>query len=186
MEWGPAVSEEVTRLARPPERGRTESVVSPSRKLTEPVGAFPDPATVATRVTAWPVVDGLMDELRVVVEAAVPAVVTVWVTTGEVEPAYVESPLYTAVMGWSPTLRVVVLRLERPPETGRVASRVAPSLKSTVPPGEPPEPLTVATRLTACPCTEGLSDERSAAWVWVSMGAATAVTQITETAATHT
>ena len=87
MLWGPAVSDEVTRLARPPERGRTESVASPSRKLTVPVGAFAVPATVATRVTAWPVVDGLMEELRVVVEAAVPAVVTVWVTTGELEPA---------------------------------------------------------------------------------------------------
>src|ERR1700752_952234 len=136
MVCGPAVSEDVTRLARSPARGRTERVTSPSRKLTEPVGAFPVPATVATRDTAWPVVDGLTDEVSAVVEAPVPAVVTGWVTTAEVEPACVEAPLYTAVMGWSPTLSVVVLRLDRPPETGRVASTVAPSLKSTVPPGE--------------------------------------------------
>ena len=47
--------------------------------------------------------------------------------------------------------------------TGPVPRTVAPSLKVTVPLGEPPNAgVTVAVKVTLCPCVEGFSDEAKA------------------------
>jgi len=70
------------------------SVVVPSRKFTAPVGTvvLPEgPATVAVNVTDCPAVDGLADEVTVVVDAAL-AAFTTWLTTFDVDPVKFVSP----------------------------------------------------------------------------------------------
>ena len=70
-------------------------VVLPSLNVTVPVGV-PDVAgfTLAVNVTLWPNVEGLIEEVSVVVE---PALFTVCVSTGDVLPVKFALPPYTAV-----------------------------------------------------------------------------------------
>ena len=69
IEWVPTASALVLNVAFPePLRVPLPSVVEPSLNVTLPVGVGPDPAlTVAVKVTELPWVDGLLEEVRVVV-----------------------------------------------------------------------------------------------------------------------
>jgi hypothetical protein len=51
MEWGPAVSEEVEKVAMPPLKAPTPTLAPPSSKVTLPVGVPPEAVTVAVKVT---------------------------------------------------------------------------------------------------------------------------------------
>ena len=68
MEWLPAVSEEVEKLAVAPLRGIVASVVDPSLNVTVPVGVPepPDFATVAVKVTDCPNVLGLSEDVSAI------------------------------------------------------------------------------------------------------------------------
>src|SRR5436305_7736519 len=104
--------------------------------MTLPVGVPPPGAavTVAVKVTAWPVTDGLADEASVVVVVAWMACVK----GDEVLLAKAASPLYMAVMLWAPIVRVVVLSVARPSlPRGAVPSGALPSRNVTVPVGVP-------------------------------------------------
>jgi hypothetical protein len=178
-EWDPTPRVEVARVAVPPESVAVPRRVAPSKKSTVPVGVPPPGATavtVAVRVFACPKTDGSGADVRAVELAAW---VTVWVSTGEVEPVKLALPLYTAVREWDPTPNALVVNVAVPPESVAVPRRVAPSKKSTVPVGVPPPgatAVTVAVRVFACPKTDGSgADVRAvelAAWVtvWVSTG----------------
>jgi hypothetical protein len=65
----PTDSDEVVKVALPPERLAVPNVAAPSRNVTVPVGV-PTPGetalTVAVKVTAWPDADGFTDEVTVV------------------------------------------------------------------------------------------------------------------------
>ena len=69
------------------------NVVVPSAKVTLPVG-IPAPGatavTVAVNVTSWPALEGLADDITVVL---VDAWLTVWVAVDEVPEAKTVSPL---------------------------------------------------------------------------------------------
>ena len=64
-------------------------------------------------------------------------------------------PLYTAVMDFVPTPKVVVVNVATPPLSPTVPSDPAPFLKVTVPVGVPDEEETVAVKVSDCPKTEG-------------------------------
>ena len=65
----PTKSDDVVKVALPPERLAVPNVAAPSRNVTVPVGV-PAPGatalTVAVKVTAWPDADGFTDEVTVV------------------------------------------------------------------------------------------------------------------------
>src|SRR5689334_16366082 len=87
MTWPPAAAKVVVNVARPPAPTVTiPRTTLPSLNVTVPVGV-PDPgatgATVAVKVTAWPVTAGLSDEARAI---AVAARLTVTPTAAEVLP----------------------------------------------------------------------------------------------------
>ena len=66
----PTESDEVVNVATPPERFTTPIDALPSRKVTVPVGVPADcglPATAAVNVTTMPKLEGLSEEVRVVV-----------------------------------------------------------------------------------------------------------------------
>jgi hypothetical protein len=134
-------------------------VLTPSLKPTVPVGALP--VTVAVKVTLAPTMDGLAALARLVVLA------TLLLTTCEnvvlVEPLFVASPLYTALMLWVPTLRLLVaqvaLRILPEPVSATAvqpAIEVVPSKKFTVPVGA--TPLTVAVKVTLVPAVDGVNE----------------------------
>ena len=87
--------------------------MEPSLKVTFPVGV-PAPGefavTTAVKVTNWPEVEGLSDEVKLVV---VEAWLTVWPTNWEVLAGKVVSPLYCAVMARTPTLSAVLVHALR-------------------------------------------------------------------------
>jgi hypothetical protein len=130
----------------------------PSVKLTLPVGA--KPVTAAVKVTFAPATDGLAELDSAVVLVAL-------LTTCEkfvlVEPLFVASPLYTALMLWVPTVRLLVVhvavRILPAPVSAAAAQpaiEVAPSRKFTVPVGA--EPLTVAVKVTLVPAVDGVNE----------------------------
>src|ERR671926_342487 len=71
MAWLPTASDEVVNVATPPESTALPSAVAPSVKLTVPLAV--DGVTVAVNVTGWPNVDGLDDDVSVVVVAVWPS-----------------------------------------------------------------------------------------------------------------
>jgi hypothetical protein len=88
---------------------------------------------------------------------------TVWVRVADVLVRNPELPPYAAVIGWLPLLSVEVVNVACPAEL-RVAvpSVLFLSLKVMVPVGSPKPgalAVTVAVKVTACPCREGLSEE---------------------------
>ena len=65
----PTKSDDVVKVALPPERLAVPNVAAPSRNVTVPVGvpvAGATALTVAVKVTAWPKRDGFVDEVTVV------------------------------------------------------------------------------------------------------------------------
>ncbi|MDF3294441.1 hypothetical protein P3G67_35725, partial [Streptomyces sp. RB6PN23] len=80
--------------------------------------------TVAVSAFACPNTDGSGDELNAV---DVADRLTVWVSTGDVEPLKLESPPYTAVTECDPTDSEDVVSVATPPLSVPVPRRVAPS-----------------------------------------------------------
>jgi hypothetical protein len=70
----------------------------------------------------------------------------------------VESPPYTVVIECEPRLNDDVTSVATPPLRVVVASVVPSSLKATVPPGVPPDPVTVAVNVTDCADVDGLGE----------------------------
>src|SRR5207245_133293 len=103
--WVATVSVDVTSEAVPLTSVTVPSTVAPSLNVTVPVGTPAADVTVELSVTAWPLVEGLGLEVRLV---EVAAGFTIWVTVGDVLAAIVALPLYVAESGWLPTVRVVV------------------------------------------------------------------------------
>jgi hypothetical protein len=91
--WDPTLSDVVVSDATPAVSVALPSNVAPLKKLTVPVGV-PAPGetavTVAVRVLVCPNTDGSGVEVRA---AVVDAWFTVWVSTGEVVPVKLVSPL---------------------------------------------------------------------------------------------
>jgi hypothetical protein len=158
IECDPTASVDVANVATPELSVPVPSVVAPSRNVTVPVGVPPVPVTVAVNVTDWPAVEGLTEEVSVVVLAFV---FTTWVTTEDVLAAKLESPPYCAVIEWEPRASVDVENDAAPPLSVPVPSVVAPSRNVTVPVGIPPVPVTVAVNVTGWPIVEGLTEEPS-------------------------
>jgi hypothetical protein len=80
----PTERDEVANVALPELKVAVPRVAAPSRNVTVPVGvpvAGGTALTVAVKVTDWPKMDGLSDEVTVV---EVPALFTVWVMAAEV------------------------------------------------------------------------------------------------------
>src|SRR2546427_107934 len=129
------------------------SVAAPSLNVTVPVGTPAPDVTVELSVTVWPTVEGLGEEVRLVLEF--PAF-TVCVRTADVLAANVAFPLNAAVREWLPTARVVTLSEALPLTSVTVPSAVAPSLNVTVPVGTPAPDVTVALSVTVWPREDGL------------------------------
>jgi len=73
IEWLPIESVEIVHVAWPPLRATLLQFMfaPPSLNVTEPLGGVgPAPDTFAVNVTDWPASDGLMFDVRVVVEVA--------------------------------------------------------------------------------------------------------------------
>ena len=71
MEWEATDSLDVLNVATPlPSNLAAPSVIVPSLKVTIPVGVALDEVTIAVKVTDWPKVDGLIDDVNVVLELA--------------------------------------------------------------------------------------------------------------------
>ena len=101
MEWAPAVSVVVVRVAAPAVTVTgAPRLVAPSLNWTVPV-VVPVPgavmATVAVKETDWPTVDGLGPAVRVTV-VDVAAWLTVWATAVEVMLVKLTSPESMAVI----------------------------------------------------------------------------------------
>jgi hypothetical protein len=78
MVWLPPGRLLVEKVAAPlPLRVPVPRVVLPSVKVTVPVGVPPAEETVAVKVTGWPKVEGVREELTVVL---VVVLLTVWLT----------------------------------------------------------------------------------------------------------
>ena len=154
MTWPPAAAKLVVNVAVPPVPTATvPRTTLPSLNVTVPVGVPPPGATAATvavKVTAWPVTAGLTDDPRATVVAAR---LTVTATAAEVLSAKPLVPKKEAVSAWVPM----------PSDTGMVAwpaassgaepRTVLPSRKMTVPIGVPAWELTVAVSVSICPKT---------------------------------
>ena len=144
--WLPKANADVVNVAFPALSVPVPSRVVPSLNVTVPVGV-PVVAgfTVAVKVTAWPNADGFTEETTEVVEAA-------WFTAcdraGEVLPAKLASPLYTAVMECVPTVSVDVVNAAFPALSVPVPSVAVPFLNVTVPVGVPDVAVTVAVNVT--------------------------------------
>jgi hypothetical protein len=76
----------------PPDKVLVPSAVAPSENVTVPLGVPPPlvGVTVAVKVTEFPDVDGLTDDVMFVV---VGAAVMVWVIAGDVDAPYDVLPL---------------------------------------------------------------------------------------------
>ena len=154
MAWPPVAAKLVVNVAVPPVPTATvPRTALPSLKVMVPVGVPPPGATAATlavKVTAWPVTAGLTDDPRATVVAAR---LTVTAAAAEVLPAKPMVPEKEAVSAWVPM----------PSDTGTVAwpaaltgskpRTVLPSRKMTKPIGVPAWELTVAVSVSICPKT---------------------------------
>jgi hypothetical protein len=90
IEWAPPASAEVVIVAVPPLSVPVPSVEAPSWKVTVPVRVPPTgEVTEAVKVTAAPIVEGLLEELT---EAELAALPIICIRTGEVLPVKLASP----------------------------------------------------------------------------------------------
>lgn len=79
---------------------------------------------------------------------------TVWVISADVDAAWVASPLYSAVIEWSPAARVVLILAD--PSARTCDPRVVPpSLNETVPVGAPEIEVTDAVNVMVAPGSAG-------------------------------
>jgi hypothetical protein len=112
MEWAPASNVLTVMLARPFVSAAVPRGFPASLKTIEPV-AFA--GIDAVNVTGWPTVEGLSDEVRVIVGDDL---ITVTIVAGEVAGLLFASPGVLAVMESLPTGRVVIVIVATPPTTG--------------------------------------------------------------------
>src|SRR5665213_1404346 len=123
----PAVNEDVLNVAVLFDSAVLPNNVTPSKKLTLPVGTVePVTATVAVNVTEAPDGAGFSELVTVVVDAVATAVI-VCVSTAEVEGANVASPEYVAVMLCDPALSEDVATVATSPLSVELPSNAAPS-----------------------------------------------------------
>jgi len=125
---GPAVSVAVVNVATSLSITPVPKVVGPSKKIIVPVAIV---VRVAVKVTDWPKVEGLSDDVRATAGDA-------FVTFCVVEPVaglLFESPGYVAVMGSLPTGKTVVVIVTVPVVelTGPLPSVAPPLVTVTVP-----------------------------------------------------
>ena len=149
--------------------------VTPSLKLTLPVGAVP--ATLAVKVTFTPTVDGF-SELMTVVVLPVREEFTTCDNDGLLDALFVPPPEYAATMVRVPELNAAVLHAAvrvLPAPMSAIAPQplmvVPPLVKFTLPVGA--LPVTDAVKVTLAPTVEGFSELTSAVVVAVPPGAET-------------
>jgi hypothetical protein len=163
IECDPGVSAVVDNVAFPP--APTVPIpreVAPSKNVTVPV-IVPAVAeeTVAVNVTLAPVVDGFKADVTTEVVAAFVPAFTVSVSAGEVLVENLVSPLYFAVIEWTPCVSVVVETAALPLliVTG-VPICVAPSKNVIVPVSVPAvADVAVAVNVTLWPTVAGFKDD---------------------------
>ena len=134
-------------------------MVVPSKNVTVPVGVPEAVVTVAVKVTLCPNVDGLSDEVTVVVVVAGGGAFTICVIAGDVLGALLALPLYVAVILCDPVVNVAVVKVAVVPFNVPDPILVAPSKNVTVPVGVPDAVVTVAVKVTLWPNVEGFKDE---------------------------
>jgi hypothetical protein len=156
----PPVSDEVEKLAVPPESVPLPMEAPPSLNVTVPVGV-PAPApkgeTVAINVTDCPVTEGFTELVTV---AALSDLFTVCKSGAEVPPVKLLSPAYVTVMVCVPTDSEVVVKLAVPLESVPLPIETPPSLNVTVPVGVPvpgAAALADTVNVTDWPNTDGLT-----------------------------
>lgn len=124
----------------------------PSLRMTVPVGTIvpEDCVTTAVKVTAWPYAEGFSDDPKLVLVAIW---LTICVNTGEVLPAKVLLPRYTAVIECVPEESFAVLSVAWPLLSVTLPRVVALSLNETMPVGVtvPEDCVTVAVKVTDWP-----------------------------------
>lgn len=135
--------------------------VAPLLNVMLPFGVPKAEVTEAEYVTDWPYIEGLSDV--VTAEVVVASLLTTCVSTGDVLPAKVESPPYTAVIEYVPPDNVELEYVAEPPLRVLVASVFVPFLNVTLPVGVPEVAgAAVAVNVTSCPKFEGFSDDTTA------------------------
>ena len=124
MECVPGTNAAVVKVAFPPLSVPVPKVAAPFLKVTDPLGVPIEPATVAVNVTDWPKLEGLSEEIKVVVLA-------IFFTTCdrmlEVLPEKIPPPAYTAWMLCVPPVRAAVVNEACPPLRLPDPIAVAPS-----------------------------------------------------------
>jgi len=166
----PTLSPAVVRVAWPdPFNEPVPNVVTPSLKVTVPVGVPAPAATVAVNVTDCPKTDGFTVEASVVVVLANGAVLTVWINAVEALALKSTLPAYSTVSKWEPTIKAAVENVACPePSSAPVPTVAAPSLKVTVPlrvPAPGAVAVTIAVKVTDWPDVDGFTEELSVAVV---------------------
>jgi len=123
-------------------------------------------------VTVWPAVDGSGWTLVMVVVVA--ALLTVWLTPGEVLLAKFASPAYVAMRVFAPAVVDVMVQLTAATVPVQLS---VPSLTVTLPVGVPPLEVTLKLTVVAWPTVEGSGNTfvmavLVAAWftVWLTPG----------------
>src|SRR3954447_25536507 len=162
MTWPPAAAKLVVNVALPPvPTAAVPRTTLPSLNVTVPVGVPPPGATAATvavKVTAWPVTAGLTDDRRATAVAAGLTATDVAAESLAAKPlapekeavsAWVPMPSYTGTVAWPAA------------STGTKPRTVVPSRKVTKPIGVPAWELTVAVSNSICPKTAVAVDVRS-------------------------
>jgi hypothetical protein len=148
IEWLPAASAVVKNTAVPPFTATVPIASAPSRNCTVPVAL--DGVTVAVKVALCPTFSGDAGPASVVVEFALPTVCT---SAGDVLPAFVLSPPYTAVSEFDPTGKFATAICADPFARAADPRTVAPFRNCTVPAAV--EGDTVAVRVTVVPAVDG-------------------------------
>ena len=156
IECEPELSDAIVNAACPPESVTIPRVAAPSVNVTDPVGVPLEPLTPAVKVTDCPIVLGFTDDERVVV---VEVGVTLWINADDVLLLKFVSPPYAAVIECDAALKDEVVKVACPLASVVLPRVVPPSLNVTVPVGVPPEPTTVAVKVTDCPAVLGFAEE---------------------------
>lgn len=147
-------------------------VVAPSANVTEPDGVPPLEVTVAVKVTDTPEFDGFGVEVTVVEVVKLTGLICC-VSVELVLFCHNDVPVKLATIEWLPVASDEVVKVATPePLTATPEVRVvAPSVNVTAPEGVPLALVTVAVKVTLCPCDAGFKEELSA--VAVAAGATT-------------